>query len=139
MIRLGSSPSDMREMDGHDIFISRLKLLVLMARAYLNGCPLGEHRKKAIKSTAEKVLNESVDWGGCFSNFRSSSELGELMGLDHVFYQRVKLLSLMARSIADEYPIGYHRQVAIRDNVEKICETISFTNNATDLMFFKIA
>lgn len=129
----------MREMNCHDVFISRLKLLVIMAKAYLAGYPLGEHRKKAIVSTARQVAREVVDWGGHVANFRGDHESLGTMGLDHIFFQRVKLLAVMAGSFAEDYPIGYHRRRSIEDNLDKVCETISFNNLANDMSYLKIA
>ena len=129
----------MREMNCHDVFISRLKLLVIMAKAFLAGYPLGEHRKKAIVSTAKYVAGEVVDWGGQVTNFRGDLEARGNMGLDHIFFQRVKLLTVMARTFAEDYPIGYHRRRSIEDNLDKICETISFNNLVRDMKYLKIA
>jgi len=44
MIKLGPAPVEMRAMSDDDIFSSRLKLLIIMAKAYLKDCPLGNYR-----------------------------------------------------------------------------------------------
>ena len=52
MLRLGANPLNMKEMDLDDIFTSRLQLLIIMAKAYLNGYPLGKYRAQAVIENA---------------------------------------------------------------------------------------
>ena len=67
MLRLGSSHALTREMDLDDIFLARLKLLIVMGRAFLNGYPLGEHRRQAMLENARHIETESIDLGGLVS------------------------------------------------------------------------
>ena len=60
MIKLGSASVRMRAMSDDDIFSSRLKLLIIMAKAYLKDCPLGNYRKKAIIENANHVFYHSL-------------------------------------------------------------------------------
>ena len=48
MLRLGAPPNAMREMDINDIFVSRLQLLLIMIKAYLQDYPLGSYRLDAL-------------------------------------------------------------------------------------------
>ena len=63
MIRLGAKPPDMREMFIDDIFLGRLKLLIIMTKAYLHGYPLGRYRCSAITSNAQIIKNEAIGLG----------------------------------------------------------------------------
>jgi hypothetical protein len=129
----------MSKLNSDDVFISRLKLLVIMASAYLKQYPLGDFRKKAIINNANQVAREIVDWQGQAQNFRSDHELKNDASFDHIFFQRVKLLSVMAKSLAEGHPMGFHRLKAMEDNLNAICETIRFNRQIWEKSFFKVA
>ena len=139
MLQLGSSPLNARELENEDIFISRLKLLIIMSSAYLSNYPLGDIRKNAILRNADQIAREIVDWQGQGSNFRSDYELRGDLDFDHVFFQRVKLLAVMAKAFAEDHPMGYHRLKALEDNLNHICEVITFNRQLFGKEFFKVA
>ena len=124
MICLGSSARNTRAPGRHDIFFSRLRLLAIMAKAFLENYPLGEYRLNAAIRNADEVAKDCVDWNGYFNNFRASTQSGRLLELDHIFFQRVKLLAIMTKSFAQSNPIGQHRRMAVRNNIDYICETL---------------
>jgi hypothetical protein len=139
MNRLGAAPQDMKKMQYHDIFFSRLRLLVIMAKSFLYNYPVGEHRSKAIVRNAEAVAKDCVDWNGYHDNFRSSPESEKLLENDHIFYQRVKLLAIMAKSFAEGNPVGQHRKMAIQNNIDYMCEALGFAPQEEDLRLLKVA
>jgi hypothetical protein len=139
MLRLGASAADLREMNSDDVFISRLKLLIVMSSAYLKQYPLGDYRKKAIIRNANCVARELVDWQGQVRNFRSDQELKGDTAFDHIFFQRVKLLAVMAKALAEDHPMGYHRLKAMEDNLNYICEAIRFNRQLWEKSFLKVA
>ena len=139
MLRLGSSPPDAREFEKEDIFISRLKLLIIMSSAYLSKYPLGDIRKNAIVRNANQIAREIVDWQGQADNFRSDYELRGDQDFDHVFFQRVKLLAVMAKAFAEDHPMGYHRLKALEDNLNHICKVITFNRQLYGKEFFRVA
>ena len=139
MLRLGASAADMRELNTDDVFISRLKLLVIMTSAYLKQYPLGDFRKKTIIQNANQVTREIVDWQGQVQNFRSGHERKGDASFDHIFFQRVKLLAVMAKALAEDHPMGFHRLKAMEDNLSDICETIRFNRQLWEKSFFKVA
>jgi len=129
----------MRDTELQDIFCVRLKLLVVMAYAYLEGYPVGEFRKIALIENAIQVAKGAVDWGGRINNFRTYHESNGEIILDHLFFQRVKLLSVMIKGVAEGNPMGHYRDKALRDNADYICEAISFNRNKLDIEFLKVA
>lgn len=137
MHRFGAEPADMREMNSDDIFLMRLRLLIVMAYAYLEGYPIGLYRKSSLIENAHHVANGVVDWGRIV-NFRSFHEVGEV-SLDHLFYQRVKLLSVMIKGIAEGNPMGHFRDRALRINADYISEAIKFNRKNVDIEFLKVA
>lgn len=137
MKRLGSNSADMREMKIKDVFFARLKLLIVMSMAYLKDYPLGEFRMQAVIRNARHVAKDTVDWGGRIKNFRTES-WGE-MNFDHVFFQRVKLLTVMAKAFAEGHPMGHVRRTALKDNCSQISKAITYKTNVKGMNFLKVA
>jgi len=124
MKRFGASRQNMKEIQHHHVFLSRLRLLIIMAKAFTGNYPLGEHRLKAIARNAESIARDCVDWNGYYNNFRSSPKSSKLLEVDHIFYQRVKLLAIMAKAFAEGSPVGQHRRMAIQNNIDYICDAL---------------
>ena len=139
MLRFGASAPDMRELNHEDVFITRLKLLIIMSSTYLKKYPLGDYRKKAVIRNACLIAKEIINWQGRITNFRTACELNGDEDFDHIFFQRVKLLTVMAKAFAEEYPMGYHRLKAMDDNLNFICEAITFNRQICGKEFFKVA
>lgn len=138
MLRLGTPPLDSREMDLDDIFILRLKLLLLMGKAFIDGLPLGDHRRQAMLENAKHVETESIEIGGLTAEHPSQQASSAPMNFDHVFYQRVKLMAVMIKAIAKGYPMGEHRKTALIDNMDIICQTLAF-NSQAGMALLKVA
>jgi len=126
-------------MDLDDIFLSRLKLMIIMAKSFLNGCPLGEHRRRAMLENARYIETECVDLGDMHSGFLDRPEGSGEVEYDHVFYQRVKLLAVMVKAAAKGFPMGEHRESAMRENLDSICHTLMFNSQPEDMAFLKVA
>jgi hypothetical protein len=139
MKRFGAARQDMKQLRQHDIFLSRLRLLIIMTKAFVGNYPLGEHRLRALARNAETVAKDCVDWNGYFNNVRSNPETKNILDVDHIFYQRVKLLAIMAKSIAVGSPMGQHRRMALQNNIDYICEALQFTFSDEELELLKVA
>ena len=139
MKRFGAARQNMKKIHHQDIFLSRLRLLIIMAKAFTENYPLGEPRLKAIVRNAETVAKDCVDWNGYYNNFRSSPESNKLLEVDHIFYQRVKLLAIMAKAFAEGNPVGQHRRMAIQNNIDYICEALQFVPEEENLQLLKVA
>ncbi|NOX33872.1 MAG: hypothetical protein GXP56_09060 [Deltaproteobacteria bacterium] len=101
-------------MNGNDVFLLRLHLLIVIVKAALKGYPIGEIRKSAALDTAVMLHRQISNIDITFLNLKTSS---------HLFKERVKLLSVMATAIISEtYPLGIHRRQAMLDNIEMITE-----------------
>lgn len=139
MLRLGPPPSETREMDLDDIFFSRLKLMIIMAKAFLEDYPLGEHRCRAILENAEHIETDAVQMGTPAATQPYHDELSENAPYDHIFFQRVKLLAVMLKAVAKGFPMEEHRKTAMQENLDMICQTIMFNGEAENMSFFKVA
>jgi len=56
-----------------------------------------------------------------------------------MFHQRVQLLSVMAKAIAENRSMSSFRKKSITDNLNKICETLIFNFQVRDVDFLKVA
>ena len=146
MIKLGPTPGEMRAMSDDDIFLSRLKLLIIMARAYLKDFPIGKYRKSAIIENAHHIFYHSLKMVSKTALFKNH-DIKTLSGIssgdeteeEYVFHQRVQLLSVMAKALAEDRLTGNFRKKALQDNLDRICETMTFNFQIKDVEFLKVA
>ncbi|MCB9481844.1 MAG: hypothetical protein H6681_02535 [Desulfobacteraceae bacterium] len=133
------SPDD--TMRREDFFVERLKLLMVMCRAFIKGYPVEGYRREAVLKNAEHVFFETADWGGQYLNVREKALYINGVKPDSYFYQRVKLLALMAKSFAQGNPAGYFRVKAVEDTINEIESTLKLDNNedVLEMHFFNVA
>ncbi|MDY6987874.1 MAG: hypothetical protein SWQ30_07430 [Thermodesulfobacteriota bacterium] len=132
MLRFGSSPAEMREMSEEDVSLSKLQLLIIMSKGYLKDYPLGNYRKDAVIENAEQVAKYVKKH---LTGLTSKEEMDQ----DYIFHLRVELLAVMAKAFAEGYPMGEFRRHALEDNLNYICEAITFDSQAYDMKFMKVA
>ena len=133
-------------MSNDDIFLSRLKLLIIMGKAYLKDCPLGKYRKSAIIENAHHVFYQSLNLVSK-TTFLQNHDLKTQSGItsgaeteeEYVLHQRVQLLSVMAKALAENRLTGNFRKKALQDNLDRICETLIFNFHIKDVSFLKVA
>lgn len=127
-------PATEEEMEKiRDINFGRLKLMLIMAKAYLMGYPLDEHRKQAIIENArqlDKNWRSKVQFGYKPACTESSED-------EHLFDQRVKLLTVMVRAAAHGYPLGQYRRIALINSIDIISKRLMFDGDAGILTFLK--
>jgi len=109
-----------------------------MGKSFLEGHPLGEHRRKAMLENARHVESESIDLGGLISDQPQIQHFSNDMEFDHVFFQRVKLLAVMIKAVGKGFPMGEHRKNAMRENIDIISKSIMFNSNS-EMAFLKVA
>ncbi len=146
MIRLGASSQDMKKMSKYDVFSSRLQLLIIMTKAYLNGYPSGKHRKGAALKNAKEVFyqsleiaSESADWPGHIMNFQPGDEPGQKINFEHVIQQRVQLLTVMATACFEGRHVGDFQKKAMEGNISFLCEALTFNSQVNEIEFLKVA
>jgi len=117
-----------------------------MARAYLKDCPIGKYRKSAIIENAHHVFYHSlklVSETAFFKKHDLKTKSGITSGgeteEEYVFLQRVQLLSVMAKALAEDRLTGNFRKKALQDNLDKICETLIFNFQIKDVDFLMVA
>jgi hypothetical protein len=141
----GPMPVDIKEMMSNDIFLSRLKILIIMIKAYLIGCPLEKYRKHAIIENAHYVFYQTIQMNtesiqrenGIFVTQINVIYKGKTSAW-HFFHQRVQLLAVMAKALTEGCPTGKFRTRAINENLHEICETLTFDLQLKDMNFLKV-
>ena len=139
MIRLISDSRDFKEKEYLHNFFTRIKMLIIMSKAFLGGYPLEPNRLKEITSSAEHVIQGCVEWKGGSQNFRSMAECEDAFKFDHIFYQRVKLLATMAKSFAEGNPMGHYRKMALENNINDLCEMLKYVPQKSDYENINVA
>ena len=135
----------MKSMSSEDIFSSRLKLLIIMAKAYLKDCPIGKYRKQAIIENARFIFYQSLKMSSEISAKKNDDF--NTIGMDasddihdeYIFHQRTQLLSVMAEAMAEGRLKGQFRKKALLDNLNRISETLVFNFHIKDVNFLKVA
>ncbi len=110
-----------------------------MAKAFLNGCPMGVCRRKAMFDNACHVEHEALELGGLIERLPVASHKPGPLAYDFVFYQRVKLLAIMMKAAAKGFPMGEHRRSAMQENLDVICQTLMFSGQPEAIAFLKVA
>ena len=117
-----------------------------MAKAYLNGCPLGKYRKQAIAENANQVFYHSLQLVSEYAALKDhglDTQTHTVSKIDtpeeNIFYQRVQLLAVMAKTMVRDRSINNFRKKALTDNLNKICETLVFTYKIDEMNFLKVA
>jgi len=126
MIRLISDRRDFKENEYLDSFFTKLKMLIIMSKAFLNGYPLEANRLTEIERAAEQIVKDCVEWQGPVDNFRTMAETEKKFSFNHIFFQRVKLLATMAKSFAQGTPMGSYRKIALENNIRDLCEMLRY-------------
>ena len=146
MLKFGPTSGETKAMSANDIFLSRLKLLIIMAKAYLKNYPIGKYRKSAIIENAHHVFYHSlqmVSEKDFFENLESESQSGITSDIeieqDHVFHQRVQLFAIMVKAVVENRLTGNFKKKTLQENLDKICDTLIFEFHIKDLDFLKVA
>lgn len=139
MIRYGAAAKEMRSMADEDIFFLRLQMLIIMAKGYLKGYPIGERRKTAISENARFIFYQSLHYANRSVSVRVDKDGQSNDRFTHLFCQRVQLLAVMATSFASGHQLERFRRQALADNVNHISGYLAEKLNLSDVPFLKVA
>ena len=128
IFRYGYDAEKMRPMNKDDILVSRLNLLLVMAKAYLKSYPLGEFRRQAISENAQFIFMETIkrsrltDTKDSFSLQPTDDKIIEKY---HLFWQRTQLLAIMVNSFTKNKCKGDFRKKALAENIKQVSAFLS--------------
>lgn len=97
-----------------------------MAKAYLQNTALGNYSLCSIIRNARHVNNFLSNWHQYLKHLEINQASPVNFTIDHIFYQRIKLLSIMVKSVAQGNPLGIHRKAALKSNVDYISEILPY-------------
>jgi hypothetical protein len=130
-VRYGAEGRAMRPMTDDDVLVSRLNLLIIMAKAYLKSYPMGEFRRKAIVENAQFVFQEALA--------RIHPIRQELRQKDRLFLLRTQLLAVMVASFVQKKSGGNFRKKAMAANIDYVSEYLADGIQAGDPRILKVA
>lgn len=139
MDRIGRHPTRMREHEEKDIFISRLQLMIVMAKAYLQDYQIGGYRAVAVKNNAARLAEAPTGWKSYQAHFSNARNDTTGIHLDHILFQRIRLLLVMAVSFAEGHPMGPSRKRALKNNIDYIAESLDFNQSSETVPILSVA
>ena len=130
MYLLGSDPEHSREMVLDDIFLGRIGLLIIMAKDFLNGKPLGAYQLRAMEKNAIHIEIE------CYSFFADFDWIhaNNLHGLSKHACGQLKLLALMIKAVAKGSPLKQNQKMEMQEMlkaVTSLLEDVCMGNTVT--------
>jgi hypothetical protein len=134
----------MRPMQKDDLLISRVKLLIIMAKAKLKGYPMGDFRKNAVAENARFVFHEALVRSAPNPPESPSGPARQKPAIDfryhdHLFLQRAQLLAVMINSFIQGKSQGGYRKKAMVENVKQICGYFAERFQLGNIQFLKVA
>jgi len=116
-----------------DVFLSRLKLLIIMAKACLCSCPIGDFRKQAVAENSNHVFYGSLTLFDTptVSKHHSPAEALDSPGKETAlpareFRQRVQGLAFTIRSMVQDRPPLPSETAVLQENLNAITSALSF-------------
>ena len=113
-------------------FLSNLKYLIVISKAYLENYQLDDDRKKTTIKTANVVFNECKNWEGLFNRYRSPFKKKEIKENDHFFYQRAILLAVMIKSYCIGNLMGNNRKKSLGKTTGYLCRALNIKGSNKD-------
>lgn len=120
---------------GNNLFFSRLQLMIVMAKAYLEGNPIGEYRKEAILENANNLFYMSLHAEHANVDTGPQAQAAERKK----FYERVRLLSVMGKAFAEDRLSGEQKRKELQDNIDYISKVVTFNSKIKDVGFLRVA
>lgn len=130
MYLLGSDPEHSREMVLDDIFRGRIELLIVMAKDFLNGKPLGPYQLRAMEKNAIHIEIECYSF---FTDFDWTHAVSP-HGLSKHACRQLKLMALMMKAVAKGYPLEQNQKMEMQEMLEavtRLLEDACKGNNVT--------
>jgi hypothetical protein len=128
MYLLGSDPEYSREMVLDDIFRGRIGLLIIMAKDFLNGKPLGAYQLRAMEKNAIHIEIECHSFLTDFDWIYTNSPHGFSKHACH----QLKLLALMMKTVAKGSPIEQNQKMEMQVVIKSVKNLFEDVGNGND-------
>lgn len=113
--------------------------MVVMAKAYLKDYQIGGYRAVAVKNNAARLAEAPTGWTSYKSHLSNAANETTGIHLDHILFQRIRLLLVMAVSIAEGNPMGPSRKRALKSNIDYIAECLNFNQSSETVPILSVA
>lgn len=136
MTRSDMPAQETNQITSDHLFFERLKLLIIMSKAAIQGYPIGDIRAEAIRQNAYFIFYQSLDRSYSDRNGKGA----DWKNTDtHLFYQRTQLLAVMALNLAEGKLAGSYRLSAMAANIDCICNHLREQFHPADAPILKVA
>jgi len=144
MIALGAETERMGTMDIDLIFLSRLRLLIIMLKAYIKGYPIGRYRLEGMKHNALIVGDEAVYlWGlaeTATGDATSDQPFGDnTFGMDREVFEHIKMLTLSIEKIKPDKKPDKRMISSTAFHLDYLNRRLSPDRNLSEMQFLKVA
>ena len=148
MIRYGALALAMGPMSRESMFTPRLKLLIVMAQALEKNYPLGRWRRKAVIENADYIFYETLYRSMELRQQAASGQERRPDGEDRdqddayvhfLWLQRIQLMAVMTKSMAQGNPAGQYRMQAFNENLSYIAGRLDEAPDLSRMPFLKVA
>ena len=120
MLHLGAKAHPPREMILDDIYLLRLKLLLQMAKNYLEGRDFSDLRRQIVLETARHIQLESIELG-CLDKTAETDLAGQSSVLiDDCFYRSANELAALMEMIAKGQLLDNRGKRTLQEKFEAI-------------------
>lgn len=139
MLALGAKKEHMGAMDIDHIFISRLRLLIIMLKAYLRQYPMGSYRLQGMLHNARIVGDEAVYLWELSEKPQSIPSTKEAFQKDRKVFEHIKALALFAEKIEPGRLPDRQMIESIRHHLDYLNRHIISERRFTEWEFLKVA
>jgi hypothetical protein len=139
MLALGATPEQMGTMHIDHIFKARLRLLMIMLKAYLQGYPIGRYRVEGIIRNAQIVGDEVVDLWHQSRRVHNRSSAMEEFQIDHEVYEHIKTLALFAEKMESDKKPDKAAMEFLRLHLDDLNQSLLPNRNLSEMRFLKVA
>lgn len=128
MYLLGSDPEHSREMVLDDIFRGRIELLIIMAKDFLNGKPLGAYQLRAIEKNAIHIEIECYSFFTDFDWIQANNPHGFSKHACH----QLKLMALMMKAVAKGSSVEQYQKMEIQEMLKAVANLLEDVGKGND-------
>lgn len=139
MLTLGAKKEQMGHMHIDHIFLGRLRLLLIMLKAYGMGYPIGKYRLQGILHNAKIVGDEATHFLGLPQIALSIASTEGIFHLDRELCEHIKILTLLTEKIeADKDP---NKQLieSMNGHLDYLIGRLFSGQNLPEMSFLKVA
>ena len=139
MFALGAKTEQMGTMDIDHIFLSRLRLMIIMLKAYIQQYPIGSYRLQGILHNARIVGDEAVYFWELSKMPSPKPSTKEVFQMDREAFEHIKALTLLAEKIESDMLPDREMTESIRAHLNYLNRRLIPERQPPEWEFLKVA